>query len=49
MGNKQEIAKKSISQREKKTIKYLNGDIYEGEIQDEKRTGYGIWIKYTKN
>ncbi len=42
MGNKQEIAKKSISQREKKTIKYLNGDIYEGEIQDEKRTGYGI-------
>ena len=42
MGNKQEIAKKSISEREKKTIKYLNGDIYKGEIQDEKRTGYGI-------
>ncbi len=42
MGNKQEITKKTNSEREKKKIKYLNGDIYEGEIQNEKRKGYGI-------
>ena len=42
MGNNQEIAKKTNSEREKKIIIYLNGDKYEGEIKDEKKSGYGI-------
>ena len=47
MGNKQESPYLKKKEKEHKVIKYLQGDRYEGETYNNKKSGFGIYYFYS--
>ena len=46
MGNKQELPNMKKIKKEHQVINYLDGDRYEGETYNNKKSGFGIYYFY---